>query len=65
MTEDETVRLYHQLNEHEFEQTLGYSGGQRSLTCFSPCDSKESDTSQGLNNSNNNILRLKFMLFNS
>ena len=23
MTEDETVRLHHQLNEHEFEQTLG------------------------------------------
>ena len=31
MTEDETVRLHHQLNGREFEQTLGDNGGQRSL----------------------------------
>ena len=34
--EDKMVRQYHQLNEHEFEQTLGNSGGQRSLGCCSP-----------------------------
>ena len=35
---------YHWLNGHEFEQTLGDSGGQRSLVCCSPLDHKESDT---------------------
>ena len=32
-----------QLNEHEFEQTLGDSGGQRSLACYSPSGHKELD----------------------
>ena len=27
---------FEQLNGHEFEQTLGDSGGQRSLACCSP-----------------------------
>ena len=31
MTEDEIVGWYHRLNGHDFEQTLGDSGGQRSL----------------------------------
>ena len=39
--EDEMVRYHHQLNGHEFEQTLGHSGGQRSLACCSPWDHKE------------------------
>ena len=30
MTEDEIVGCHNQLNEHEFEQTLGDSKGQRS-----------------------------------
>ena len=34
-TEDEMVGRHHQLNGHEFEQTLGNSGGQRSLACCS------------------------------
>ena len=34
--EDDVVRQYHQLNGHEFEQTLGDSEGQRSLACCSP-----------------------------
>ena len=34
--EDEMVGQYHQLNGHEFEQTPGDSGGQRSLVCYSP-----------------------------
>ena len=33
MTEDEMVGWYHQLNGHEFEQTLGDSEGQGSLAC--------------------------------
>ena len=36
---------YHQLNEHEFEQTLGDSEGQGSLACCSLWGCKESDTS--------------------
>ena len=36
MTEDETVGCHHWLNRHEFEQTLGDSGGQRKLACCSP-----------------------------
>ena len=43
VAEDEIVRYHHPLNGHEFEQTLGDSGGQRSLTCSSPWDHKESD----------------------
>ena len=31
MTEDEMVGWHHQLNGHEFEQTLGESEGQGSL----------------------------------
>ena len=32
VTENETVRYYHGLNGHEFEQIPGDIGGQRSLT---------------------------------
>ena len=35
-TENETVGWHHQLNGHEFEQTLGDSEGQQNLTCCSP-----------------------------
>ena len=35
---------------HEFEQTLGDSGGQRSLACCSPWAHKEADTTERLNN---------------
>ena len=35
MTEDEIVGWHHQLNGHEFEQTLGDSEGQGSLVCCS------------------------------
>ena len=38
------VGWHHQLNGHEFEQTLGDSGGQRSLVCGSPWGRTESDT---------------------
>ena len=53
-TEDEIVRWNHQLNEHEFEQTLGDSEGQRSLACYSPWGCKVSDMTERLKNSNNN-----------
>ena len=33
--EDEMIRQHHQLNGHEFEHTLGDSGGQESLVCCS------------------------------
>ena len=37
-------------DEHEFEQTLGDSGGKRSLVCYNPWGHRESDTIQQLNN---------------
>ena len=43
VTEDEMVGWHHQLNGHEFEQTLGDSEGQGSLECCSPWGHKESD----------------------
>ena len=36
MTKDEMVGWDHQLNEHEFEQSLGDGEGQGSLACCSP-----------------------------
>ena len=43
MAEDEMVRVHHGFNGHEFEETLGDSEGQRSLTCCSLWGCKESD----------------------
>ena len=42
MKEDEMVGCHHQLDGHEFEQTLGDSEGQGSLVCCSPRGHKES-----------------------
>ena len=42
-TGDEMVGCHHQLNGHEFEQTLGESG-QGSLACCSPWGRTELDT---------------------
>ena len=53
MTEDEMVELHHQLSGHEFEQTLGVSDGQGSLSCCSPWGCKESDMTEQLNNNKN------------
>ena len=50
MTHDEIVRWHHQLNGHEFEQTLGGGKGQGSLACCNPWGCKESDTTERLNN---------------
>ena len=41
MTKDEMVGWHHQLNGHEFEQTLGDGVGQGSLACCSPGGRKE------------------------
>ena len=50
MTEDEMVGWPHQLNAHEFEQTLGDGEGQGSLVYCSPWGYKESDMTEQLNN---------------
>ena len=44
MTEDEMAGWHHWLNGHEFEQTLGDNGGQRSLVWYSQWGHKESGT---------------------
>ena len=49
MTEDEMVGWYHQLNGHEFEQSLGVADRQGSLAWCSPWGCKESDTTEWLN----------------
>ena len=49
VTEDEMVGWHHQLNGHEFEQTLGDSRGQGSLACCSSWGRKESDMTEWLN----------------
>ena len=46
MTEDEMVGLHHRLNGHEFEETPQVGDGQGGLACYSPCDRKESDTTE-------------------
>ena len=44
---------------HEFKQTLGDSEGQGSLVCCSPWGSKESDTTEQLNNNSNIYVCMK------
>ena len=51
-TEDEMVGWHHQLNGHEFEQTLGDNEGQESLMCWSPWGCKKLDTNEWLKNTN-------------
>ena len=41
--EDEIIGWYHQLDGHEFEQSLGDREGQGSLVCCSPWGHKELD----------------------
>ena len=59
VAEDKIVRLYHQLNGHEFEQTLGDSGGQRSLTGYRPWGHQESDTTLQLKSNSNMTMYIK------
>ena len=49
MTEDEMVGLNHQLDGHEFAQTLGVGEEQPALACCSPWDCEESDMTERLN----------------
>ena len=49
-TEDEMVGQHHQLNGHEFEQTLEDSGGRGSQVRCSPWGHKESDVTWRLDN---------------
>ena len=46
MTEDEMGGRHHQLDGHEFEQTLGVGDGQGSMVCCSPWGHKELDTTE-------------------
>ena len=46
------VGWHHQLNEHEFQQTLENVKVQGSLVCCSPWGCKESDTTEQLNKTN-------------
>ena len=48
-TEDEMVGWHHQLNGHEFEQTLGDNEGQGSLACYCPRGHRELGKTEGLN----------------
>ena len=41
---NEMVRQHHQLNGHDFEQTPGYSKGQKNLMGYSPSGFKELQT---------------------
>ena len=43
MSENEMIGWHHQLNGHQFEQSLGDSEGKGSLACYSPWCHKESD----------------------
>ena len=56
-TEDEMVEWHHQLNGHEFEQTLGDSEGQGSLACCSPWSGRVGhDLATEHNNNNWDVL---------
>ena len=52
------VGWHHRLNAREFDQTLGDGEGQGGLVCCSPWGRKESNTTEGLKNSNNSHLSL-------
>ena len=49
MTENEMIGWHHQLNGHEFEQTLKVGDGHGGLVCCSPWGRKELDTTERLN----------------
>ena len=52
MSENEMAGQHHKLDGHEFEQALGYGGGQGSLACCRPWGRKESERTELLNNKN-------------
>ena len=52
---------HHQLNGHEFEQTLGNSEGQGSLACCSPWGHKEFDVTEQLNSNTDMVLCVRHL----
>ena len=52
---DEMVGWYHRLNGHEFEQALVVGDGQESLACCSQWGCKESNTTERLNRTEENV----------
>ena len=57
------VEWHHQLNQYEFEQTLGDGEGQVSLTGCSPCVPKELDTTDRLNKLLYSVMKKRFEIF--
>ena len=57
MTEDEMVGWHHRLNGREFEQSLGDREVQGSLACCSPWSQEESDTTEPLKDSYNQVFQ--------
>ena len=57
MTEDEMVGWHHRLDRHAFEQAPGVGDGQGGLACCGPWDSKDSDTTEGLDNNKSPVQR--------
>ena len=55
MTENDVVGWHHQLNGQEFEPSVGDSEGPGSLVCCSPWGHKEPDTTEQLNNKEQQI----------
>ena len=44
------IGWYHQLNGHEFGQTMGDGEGQGNLVCCSPCGCKDLEMTEQLSN---------------
>ena len=57
------VEWHHQLNQYEFEQTLGDGEGQGSLTGCSPWVPKELDTTERLNKLLYSVMKKRFEIF--
>ena len=55
-TEDKMVGWHHQVDGHEFEQTLGVGDGQGGLECYSPWAHKELAMTWQLNTTTINLL---------
>ena len=62
MAEGEIVRWHHQINGNEFEQIPGDSEGRGGLAYCLPWGLKESDTTQQLNNNDNNNMVSIFLI---
>ena len=59
MTEDEIVGWHHQLNGHEFKQALGIGKEQGTLACCSPWGHKQPDTTEQLNSTDEEDIKIK------